>query len=183
MADRAVQHFVHVRAVAKEVRKVEHQELGHERGKRGVRRGNEFHGADDGQLDRVPLVAEGVVGVDLDVYPDVRRRGQLSSEQLERLHRWLVGGAARAGLDSDLAVHSRPAAQRRGEVHQCQCEQEVESRLHRIPSQRGRSVTASGKSVITASTATMASTGRSVQIATSLMLCPAMVQATKRVAP
>ena len=180
LADGAVEHLVHVGAVAKEVRQIEYQQFGREGGERRVRGGGQFDRPDDGQLDHVPLVPERVVRVDLHGDAAVRRRGDLFGEDLEPLHRGFVRGGAGAGLDRDLAVFGRPAA---GDERTSREAEGGRAKHHSIPSQRGRIVTASGKTVISARTTTIASTGRTVHPAMSLMLRFAMVQATKSVAP
>ena len=182
LADGAVEHLVHVGPVAEQVGQVEHQQLGREGGERGVRGGRQFHGPDDREFDHVPFVPERVVRVDLDRDPAVRRRGDLALEDFEALDGGLICRGARAGLDRDAASFGRPAP--REQDQEGQNGQDGSSpEHHSMPSQRGRIVTASGNTVIATSTATMASTGRTVQIATSLMLFFAIVQATKRVAP
>ena len=188
-ADGAVEHLVHVRPVAEQVGQVEHQQLGREGGERGIRGGRQFHGPDDREFDDVPFVPERVVRVDLDRDTAARRRGDLAREDFEALDGGLICRGARAGLDRDAASFRRPAPreqdQNRQDRQDRQDGQEDGSspEHHSMPSQRGRIVTASGNTVIATSTATMASTGRTVQIATSLMLFFAIVQATKRVAP
>ena len=178
--DGPVEHLVHVGPVAEQVRQVEDQQLGSEGGERRVRGSGQLDRSDDRQLDDVPLVAEGVVRVDLDRDAAVRRRLDLAREDLEPLDRRFVRGGAGAGLDRDPAFFGSPAA---GDERESREDGGGRARHHSIPSQRGRIVTASGKTVISTSTATMASTGRTVQPAMSLMLRFAMVQATNRVAP
>ena len=174
--------------VAEQVGQVEHQQLGREGGERA------FEGV---VSSTAPMIAssmtsrsfpERVVRVDLDRDTAAGRRGDFAREDLEPLDGGLICRGARAGLDRDAASFPAAGTPRTGseppDRQDGQDGQDGSSpEHHSMPSQRGRIVTASGNTVIATSTATMASTGRTVQIATSLMLFFAIVQATKRVAP
>ena len=164
--------------IAKEIREVEDQHLGDERGEGRIGGSGQLDGPEDGEFQHVPLVPEGVVRIDLDADPPAGLGRELLAEAFETPHHGLVRGRAGAGPDHEVA--RRPAAapddDRRGG-------QREEGGPHAIPSHRGRKRTTSGNAVISARTATIAATGRTVQRATSPMLLPAMVQDTNSVAP